>query len=92
MSFSNDEGWFWYWWQEELEEDSNRADEERQPTEYDSSLCKRIKVTEENENILCAKCGEPLGEQGDAALVKIERFSYNEREYFCEKCAVEIER
>lgn len=89
MIGSDDEGWFWYGWQKELEETEGGKNEAK-PNE--SSTYKRVKVTEENENIPCARCGIPLGEQGDTALVKTTRFGFYEMEYFCEICEAMIER
>jgi hypothetical protein len=86
LSFDENEGWFWYWWHKELKEEKD----EKQSGEKQRSTYKRIKVTQEDENIPCAQCGMPLGEQGKTALVKIKPLTgyilLDEREYFCEKC------
>lgn len=94
MSFRDNEGWFWYWWDKELEEDP-KEEEDDKSAESERSTYKWIEVTEENEDAICVRCGEPLGEQGEIAIVEIMTGSLHvitERKYLCEKCASKILR
>jgi hypothetical protein len=42
---------------------------------------KRVEVTEDIEDVPCALCGEPLGEQGETALLKSSSTIPGEHEY-----------